>query len=161
MASSVPEQAQERSGEFHSPTLPEITQASLFEPIALDVRTFCRRALRNHLKEAAGFAFPKATVEQALINLCRILDGGSGRHLEAEWMRVWAREWPWFNDALAAYWAGDCGHVAIPRVDPDREAERVRQLEKAVDDVAGVMNDVRAELADMRIAREREKGRSR
>lgn len=120
----------------------------------LDVRTFCRRALRNHLKEASALAFPTASIEQGLMNLCRILERRNGRHLEAEWLRSWARKWPWFREALAHYWAVDCGFVAIPRLDPEREQERIASCESAVAAVGRNLEKVANELLELRRSRE-------
>lgn len=153
MSTIVPGGPQESTGEELSPTLREAAQIELFAPIDLDIRTFLRRALRNHLKEAAALAFPHANVERALIDLCRVLDRKSARHLEAEWLRAWARKWTWFRSALGHYWAGDTGGVWIPKKDPRQELERLDSVQDGVTKLARNVEILAREIADLQKAR--------
>ena len=111
---------------------------------------------RRDIKEFAALCYPESSVDQAADNLDRILTGKHKRHFNIEWLDHLVKLFGADAEREIVAFICDRFGYAMPvrKPDPQREDERLERIEKAAGDLADVIDGLRAELGEMRRAKD-------
>ena len=130
-------------------------QANLFEPGRPTWRQWIRWLLKGDYKPLGLRCFG-GDPDQARIALLKILENKNGRRFDLEWLDLIVETYG--SDAEEAIARFVCDRYGfqppVRKPDPQREEERIAQLEKTVGDLADAAQAAVQELSSLRRERE-------